>query len=119
VEPPRISTSFFGAAVTPRNPVSIALFPPRRFRGHEFRKLAPPHWLLRDYRAGRVDDGGYSRMYSEHVLSAFSPGSLFDELVHVFGWNITLLCHCPPGEFCHRRLAAAFLEGVGMTVPEL
>lgn len=97
------------------NIVSIALKSAREFHGREYRKLAPPWWILSAYRENH-DEAEYVRNYQRHVLDKLNAGLIYQEL----GDDAILCCYERKGEFCHRRLVAAwFQKELGIEVAEL
>ena len=110
-----MKTSYFAKYRDGANGVSIALFPPKGYKGRRYMKLAPPEWLLRAYKS-KPDEEQYKKDYDEHVLSKLDPRQVYDDL----GENAVLLCYEAPGKFCHRRLVAEWLERcLGIKIPEL
>jgi len=58
----------------------------------------------------------YTKLYHERVLKNLNPYTVWREL----GEDAILLCYEEPGEFCHRRLVAAWIEKhLGFQVPEI
>ena len=89
--------------------VSIARKTPEWFRGRRYPALAPRSNML------KMDEEGYRRKY-QLILDRLNPRRVYEDL----GEEAVLLCWEQPGEFCHRRLVAAWLEeALGVTVPEL
>jgi uncharacterized protein (DUF488 family) len=57
----------------------------------------------------------YTQRFYQETLSPLSPGQVFQDL----GEEAILLCWEEPGEFCHRRLVANWLEeALGISIPE-
>lgn len=74
--------------------------------------FAPPWGLVQNYRSGYMPEGLYRGKYRailERNLHLHSAD--FDELLT--RERIVLVCFCPPGDFCHRLLAANFLQCLG------
>ena len=95
--------------------VSIARWPPRGWKGERHLPLAPPAALLREIKSGVIDWPAYVERYNAH-LATLEPATV----ARALGEGAVLLCFCPPGFPCHRRLAAEFLEAaLGIPVPEL
>lgn len=114
-----IKTSYFKKAKDLPNTVSIAKNDfPWTIKGYKFNKykaLVPSLALLRDWRAGKLTQDEYGQRYYRETLSKLSPTKVYKELD-----GKILLCHEPSGDFCHRRLAAKWLEhSLGVHVPEL
>lgn len=115
-----ITTSYFGNIRNVQNPLSIAGKAPDWYNGPQFKHLAPKYDFYKKYKDGVINELGYTQEYYDRVLDAYTPESLVRTLMYKFGNEITLLCYEKPGEFCHRRLVANFLQnGTGLVVPEL
>ena len=95
-------------------PVSIARYPMRGYAGQRFIKLAPSVALFRGSRDGVISDEEYTRQFKADVLTKLDPVTVARDLD-----GCVLMCWEPPGEFCHRRLVAEWLEAAtGQEVPE-
>ena len=112
-----MKTSYFakqGKLGQDLKPVSIALSKPDFYQGREYRKLAPPAWLLNQYHTNH-NEADYVRIYKEEVLDKLDPQEIFDEL----GEDAVLLCWEKTNIFCHRRIVAMwFKKHLGLEVPE-
>jgi len=63
----------------------------------------------------KMGEEEYRQKY-QAILARLDPRKVYEDL----GQEAVLLCWEQPGEFCHRRLVAAWLEeALGVTVPEL
>lgn len=50
------------------------------------------------------------------ILRGLDPQAVYDEL----GTDSVMLCHCPVGQMCHRRIVAEWLEAaLNVEIPEL
>jgi hypothetical protein len=103
-----------------RNPMAVAIS--NGTRGyHPIRKyppLVPPWSLVKDSRAGVIDDAAFNRTYLRQ-LRRLDPRRVVDDLLSGQP-DAIMLCWEAPGENCHRRLAAQWLETeLGIVVPEL
>jgi hypothetical protein len=109
-----IYTSNFARCATNIQAVSIALKSPEWYKGREYKKLAPPNWLLQDYHKGlSIED--YELYYYSEVLSRLNAC----EVVHDLGNNAILLCWESASDFCHRHLVAKWLnKEIGIEVEE-
>ena len=87
------------------NIVSIALKSAKEFHGREYKKLAPPWWILSAYREDH-DEAKYIRNYQRHVLGNLNAKQVYHEL----GEDAILCCYERKSEFCHRRLVAEWLQ---------
>ncbi len=120
----KIYTSYFGnLKKIPEHilPVSIARFPPKWFFGESMQLLAPPKKLLWMAKQGKISEDEYTIEYMKAIELQFNPQTLFDKLKNMFDdSDIAILCFEKKGEFCHRRLLAAWLkQGLGIDVNEL
>jgi hypothetical protein len=92
-----------------KNNVSIALRSPKWYQGRRYPALAPRPKML------KMSEAAY-RVEYQKILDKLDPQKVFDDL----GEDAILLCWEAPGQFCHRRLVAEWLEKhLGITVPEL
>jgi hypothetical protein len=104
---------------TPRGRLAERL--PYRYK--RLTDLAPPGELFERWKAGTVSPDEYARAYHGY-LDSLGPDEVTDQLekkrAEHGGKPLVLLCWCPPGEFCHRRLWADWwFEKTGQEVPEL
>jgi uncharacterized protein (DUF488 family) len=72
--------------------------------------------MVNDVQKGKIDEIQYASLYFELLESRkLDPHKIVEEL----GEDAVLLCYEKPGDFCHRRLVAAWIkEGTGIDVPE-
>ncbi len=90
-------------------PVSIARYAPRWYSGRRYLALAPTRQML------KMGEDDYRVAYQE-ILERLDPRKVYEDL----GPDAVLLCWEKPGEFCHRRLVAEWLEiHLGIKVPEV
>ena len=110
-----MQTSYFSKSGNNPNAVSIAAKAPDGFKGRQYKKLAPKYWFFKRYK----EDGDkkfYTEQYYTEVLNHLDPQKVFKEL----GENAILLCWEGSGKFCHRRLAAEWLEkNLGIKIDEI
>jgi hypothetical protein len=94
-------------------PVSIALWPPRGWRGRRYPALAPKREMF-----GAED---YEEQF-EGLLAGLDTRAVVADLERLGGGgDVALLCFEKPGPdwFCHRRLVAEWVEReTGLVVPE-
>ena len=104
-------TSYFANAKTLSPelvPVSIARGSPRWFTGKKELRLAPTRAMLKMLKAE------YDAAFAE-ILAKLDPAEIHQAL----GENAVLLCWEKPGDACHRRLVAEWLEkALGVEIPE-
>ncbi len=104
----QISTSYFGniLAIKKANIVAIgiAINPPRFFKGGSLKNLAPRYEMI------HWPEDRYTPEFKK--ILKFQDAKLIYKQLESFaaGKNIALLCYEKPGEFCHRRLVAEWLE---------
>ncbi|PJZ28737.1 DUF488 domain-containing protein [Leptospira kmetyi] len=111
----KIYTSYFGNVRNlPENiaPVSIARYA-KYWGGLKYYPLAPDSDTL------KMEISEYTRRFSEK-LSKLQAVEVLEELKELSqGKDIALLCYEKPGDFCHRRLVAEWIERkTGIEVPE-
>jgi hypothetical protein len=100
-----MNTSYYAKRQALINPVSIAARAPEWYKGRQYKKLAPNYWFFKKYKEDH-DESFYTKCYYEEILSKLDPQTVFKEL----GEDATILCWEKSGEFCHRRLVAAWLQ---------
>lgn len=94
--------------------VAICIYPPIDWTGLRFPALEPERSTFYAIKNGTITQQEYERLYREQVLSKLDPQNIYD----MFRNNV-LLCWENPGEFCHRRIVAAWLyENLGIIVNE-
>jgi len=107
-----IFTSNFKIAGHLPQAVAISLGVPRGWQGARCTILAPPRPLIKI-----MDPGTFIPLYRGQVLDRLDPYRIIRDLG---GDNFVMLCWEHPGEFCHRRVVAAWLrKHTGILVEEL
>ena len=105
-------TSYFGNVkknLQGQNVVAISQGIPQWYAGQRYMPLAPSWALIK-----LTDEAQYCKGYAE-VLAKLDAKAVYEFL----GGDAILLCWEKPGEFCHRRLVADWLEQhLGIKVPE-
>lgn len=114
-----IRTSYFKKSKDEAHTISIARndfpWPMKGYRFAKYPALYPSLSLLRAWRAGKISEEVYTQRYYHETLSMLDPQRVYNDLD-----GTILLCHEPPGAFCHRRLVARWLEdSLNVKVPEL
>ena len=108
----RIFTSYFGRLKhfpSSLETIAICAGPPRWYNGRAMSCLAPTRSMI------RMEPAQYIPLY-KGILDSLDP----DEVLKEIGNNAILLCWEGSGKFCHRRMAARWLEErCGIEVPEL
>jgi hypothetical protein len=107
-----ILTSNFKTAGHLPQAVAISRGLPRGWQGRVYRSLAPSWKLVK----GGLGQDAFIKVYRAEVLDKLDARQVIQDL----GEGTILLCWESPGEFCHRRVAAAWLQKeLGVEVPEL
>jgi hypothetical protein len=99
------------------HPHAVAISNGTRGYNHvrKYKPLVPPWPLVQAYREGRIDDVTFHLEYMQQ-LRKLDPRKVIEGL----GEHAIMLCWEAPGDFCHRRLAAGWLEnGLGILVAEM
>jgi len=97
-----IFTSNFKIAGNLPQAVAISRGIPRGWQGRRCKALAPPRDLIKIMEPER-----FIPLYRAQVLDQLDPMQVIREMG---GDNFIMLCFEPPGEFCHRRVVAAWLR---------
>ena len=112
-----MKTSYFGNRKASADPqaVSIARWPPRWWGSRRrYIALAPSVDLLKRSKAG-LSWPEYVKEYKRDILGKLDPSKVYAELS-----DSILMCWEVPGEDCHRRLVAEWLEeALNIKAPEL
>jgi uncharacterized protein YeaO (DUF488 family) len=121
----KIYTSYFGNIRNVKNPVSIAVSPPKWYSGPKYIKLAPSWDLVKKYKEKCKEDlksaiDMYTRIYYTERLNILRPDTVFVELSHIYnGDDVVLLCYEKPEKFCHRHIVKTWFWLAGIEVKEL
>jgi uncharacterized protein (DUF488 family) len=104
--------------------ISISLFTPKwnQVDGY-FKCLNPTEQLLKEAKSGSISAKEAMGKYCREILEKLSPVKVYEELIKILNRSgkkdLVLLCHEKPGEICHRRFVAQWLEaGNSVPVPE-
>jgi len=96
------------------NGVSICLYPPLDYSGTQYPGLAPDRQTFFAKKADEIDEAEYEKQYRELVLSKQDAKNVYEMFC-----KSVLLCWEPAGDFCHRRIVAAWIqEELGIEIPE-
>ena len=96
------------------NGVAICLYPPLDYSGTQYPALAPNRQTFFAKKADEIDEAEYEKQYRELVLSKQDAKNVYE----MFQKSV-LLCWEPPGDFCHRRIVADWIqEELGIEIPE-
>ena len=95
---------------------AISKKPPDWYTGKCLPQLAPTWELLNAYKKEEISQDDYVEVYIALLKKRqFTPQRIVDALPH----NSRLLCYESPGEFCHRRVLAHWIEDeIGLVIPE-
>lgn len=114
-----ISTSNYWNFTDIEYSASIAGYAPDFYAGPHYKKLAPYFSFFNEYKTTGNKDY-YIEQYNKLVLAKLDPLKVFNELTLNNEHQVVMLCWEKPGEFCHRRLVAEWLEkNLNITVPEI
>lgn len=88
---------------------SIALYPPKGWRGLEIEELAPDPYMFNLYKTGVMMEDTFKRLYHRQLEEITQ--NRIEEIVKQAscGNDIALLCYEAPGDFCHRKVLADFM----------
>lgn len=112
-------TSYFGNHRNITNLLAITNKPPAWFVGPHYPKLGPKESFLMDYKRGLITEVEYIEQYMKLVLDPLPPEETYNELISLYGEDVTLCCYEKPPEFCHRSIVAVWFENnLGILVPE-
>ncbi len=103
-----MKTSYFAHKEAISNPDSVAICRgvPSWFKGRIYSPLAPSWELLQQGKRSKIPPHVCALEYYKEVLSLLNPSQVYKDL----GENAILLCWEKPGDFCHRRIVAVWLE---------
>jgi len=106
-----IFTSNFRIAGHLPQAVAISRGLPKGWGGKTYKPLAPPWSLVRIN-----DPEQFIKLYRAQVLDKLDPQQVLQDLG---GDDFLILCWEGPGEFCHRRVVAAWLmKELGIIIDE-
>lgn len=74
--------------------------------------LAPTWELVEKYKSGQISEEQFTHVYLDLIIFRWDV-LLPSKINNLMKQNVILVCYCPPGQFCHRRLAAEFLVSKG------
>jgi hypothetical protein len=77
------------------------------------RTLAPTWGLVRNYKAGRIDEAAYEKVYRRLMARSQAEHSIvWDGLLEVGakGKILCFQCYCGRGRFCHRLILAHMVK---------
>ena len=93
-------------------PISICAKPPYWYKGLQYKKLAPTYDILQNWHQERNKEV-YKRHFKNQVLHKLHVYEIIEDLKKLSkGKDIALICYEKPGEFCHRKLVAEWLNSL-------
>ena len=96
------------------NGIAICIYPPTDWSGPRFPALEPERADFYKIKGGSMSNEEYEESYRKNVLARLDAQKIYDSLK-----DYVLLCWEKPGDFCHRRIVAAWLfESLGIIVDE-
>ena len=103
--------------------ISIALWPPKDYKGYCSKKLAPSKDILNEYHRTR-DEKQYTKRYKEEILGNLDCETLVKGTLEYIREkhgekDICFLCFEKPGDFCHRKLVANWMKENGFECSEI
>lgn len=116
-------------------PIAICGKSPNGYKGLEYKKLAPPYWLLKNWKEER-DENLYIRLFYDNVLYKLTQKGVIEDLRKLINdvyklnieskeswwkaipFDIYLVCYEKPENFCHRHLVAEWMCSGGIRVEE-
>jgi len=105
-----MQTSNFKLSGTDPNAVAISRGVPKGFKGRRYMPLAPATWAL----VREPDEAVFREKFMRQLERLDARAT-----VEALGEDAILLCWEKPGEFCHRRVVAEWLEReLGTSVTE-
>ena len=108
-----MKTSNFSRGSKLPGAISIARGTPWWFHGPRYGDLEPSWELIADGKAGRRAE--YTERYEREVLGRLDPARVAEEIHAIVSpHEPILLCWEAPGEFCHRRIIARWLNAAGV-----
>lgn len=115
-----MKTSRFANSRHIKVPLSISQGPPKWYTGPQLKLLAPPWELVN--KAARYTKEQYTAEFHRLVLDQLDPIEVYQAIIAEYTDDVVLLCFEEienPGDFCHRRMVAEWLEKAnGVEIPE-
>ena len=90
-------------------PVGISGKIPDGFTGSRYQQLAPKYDWWKRWHDEHMSNDWFVEKYYETVLNQLNPALVLSDLQKI-GKDIILLCYETPEKFCHRHLAAEWLN---------
>ena len=110
----RFYTSYYAKKGIDPLAVSISAKAPHHFKGRWYLKLAPTWEMINGIKHGGWTEYDYTTAYMDK-LADLDPHQVVNDLAD----GSFLLCYEPGGDFCHRHIAAEWIESnTGVIVRE-
>jgi len=75
------------------------------------RAFAPTWEMVQEYKAGRLSEEDYTRLYHQRLKESLRENpQAWESLLH--REEVVLVCFCPAGAFCHRHLLKEIIRRV-------
>lgn len=91
--------------------------PESEFKGEKRIDLAPEWWMVQHVNIGDITSEEYNQLYMDLLIHerGLTAQAIFDSLED----GSILICYEKPGETCHRRTLATWIEKeIGVVIPE-
>lgn len=98
-------TSYYAKKGTDPMAVSISAKAPHYFKGRWYLKLAPTWEMINGIKYGGWSEADYCAAYMDK-LDGVDPDQVVDDLAD----GSIMLCYEVPTDFCHRHIAAEWIE---------
>lgn len=112
----RIYTSNYARSGRNSHAVSISASAPDYYAGEHISSLVPTWHMIREYKSGRMDKEEYSQLY---IALMKARNGTAEKIYSTIPHETIMLCYEKPGDFCHRRVLADWIEDeLGVKIPE-
>lgn len=111
-----VYTSNYARNGTHPNAIAISRKPPDWYTGTALPELAPTWEMIMAHKEGNITEMDFISMYVDLLhRQRFDPNKFIEPLPD----PTFLLCYEKPGDFCHRRVLAEWIElKTGIAIPE-
>jgi len=112
----QIYTSNYDRCGGNKNAIAISVRVPAENVFNQLPSLAPTWDLVKDYKTGKINDAEYVVKYLTILKERdLTPAKIYDAIPD----GAILLCYEKPGQFCHRRVLAIWLQNhLDVEIPE-
>ena len=102
-------TSYFAKHKQRGDGISICAKKPAWWKGEEYKALAPTYSILMEYKNSTLPkqerEEVYIGRFEKEILSKLDPAKVYEDLK-----DKVMLCYEVSDDFCHRHLAAKWIE---------